>query len=255
MSATRLMLLVSVAAIVTTACPNQREGLSRDALERSFATADGREAPPTTSSLLQLRVPPVPAMPKTLVGSPEAQAFARGDGIAGDATGVDAAALRCLTADAWRDYPAIVAHCLDAVVAAPHDLRSAVLLGVLQRHLPSIDDAAREEVLRRTAPLVPACAASGGGSCAWLALVVDRLQRRTLEELGRSRPASDRSIGRVDVDGPLLDADQHFVGGARSGQPLRPHPHHSTFVVDADDGRLHPARHGGAGWYRLTAAV
>ena len=247
-----------VVALTIAACPARRDGISRDALERSFTDSSSKEALPTTASLLQLRVPTPPPMPTTVSGTASEQAFARGDDIADAAVGDDAGLLRCLRADALRDYPSIVSRCLDVVASRPGDLRSAVVLAVLGRHLVHLDDDARRRILKRTDDLVDSCrTARGADSCAWLALVTTQVRRAAGFFVGDDATVASVAgngvfFDRADVDGPWLDADQAFAGGPRASAPLVPHPRRQQRVVEADEGRVHPSRRGPAGFYRLT---
>ncbi len=247
--------LLAVAAVVIVAgCPARRDGISRDALERSFTTADGKDPLPTVQALLQLRVPTPASPPTALMGTASEQAFARGDEVNDADSGTDAALLRCLRADVLRDYAAIVSRCVDVVTTRPDDLRSAVVVALLRRHVPSINDEARRLIAKRTANVVASCkAARGAGSCAWLSIVVTDLQRDLALSLGDDIDDTGIFIDSADVDGPFIDADQSFVDRPREKRALLADPRRSRQRVVADDaGRLRPARKGPGGWYRMT---
>ncbi len=257
---TRIFLRAVVVAIVVCGggCPARRDGISRDALDRSFTDTNAKEALATTASLLQLRVPTPATLPKVLSGSASEQAFARGDDIADADVGDEAAILRCLRADALRDYATIITRCLDVVSDRPGDLRTTVIVALLNRHLSSLDDDARRKILKRTDGLVDACRSSrGDGSCAWLAITAQQLRRNAAHFIGDDATVAtvaDSGVffDRADVDGPWLDADQSFAGQPRASAPLLPHPRREQRVVSAVQGRVYPSRRGPSGWYRLA---
>lgn len=268
--------------VVVVACPSRREGLSRDALERAGETGDGREALPTIAALLAHRVPLATTAPATLRGSPAARAFALGQPIPDDSVGAEAELLRCLRADARRDYPAIARHCATfaglchdeppgpavgqvepgqlacSQAAAGDDLRAPVAIALLTRHLGSFDDEARRTILGRVDDAVSRCRATGG-RCATLVVAVALLRQALAEALGDERARQARAVDdealwlrHAEVDGPWLDAEAHFVDAARHDQPLRRHPRFRARRLTAERGRLQPAATALAGWYRLT---
>jgi hypothetical protein len=274
--------LALASLIVVVACPSRREGLSRDALERVGETGDNREALPTIAALLARRVPLATTAPATLRGSPAARAFALGQPIPDDSVGADAELLRCLRADARRDYPAIARHCATFAglcrdeppgsgqvepgqlacrqAAAGDDLRAPVAVALLTRHLGSFDDEARRTILDHVDDAVSRCRATGG-RCATLVVAVALLRQALAEALGderarRARAVDDETLWlrHAEVDGPWLDGEAHFVDAARHDRPLRRHPGFRARRLTAERGRLQPAASALAGWYRLTVS-
>jgi len=260
-------LVLGVVSLLLVACPSRRDGLSRDTLERAGAVVDGREAPPTIGALLATRVPFDATAPAALRGSAVAQAFARGEAIPDDVDGADAELLRCLRADARRDYVDVARHCATfaglcargacARASTGDDVRAPVAVAILTRHVGSFDDDTRRRLLELADEGVERCRA-GGGRCGIQVTAIAMLRQGLADALGITlgdeRRRDDLWIAHAEADGPWLDAEAHFVDAARHDQPLRRHPAFRTRRLVADDGRLRPARGSGAGWYRLTVA-
>lgn len=237
------------------ACVSRRGGLSRDALEGSYARPPAEKLP-TVPELLLLRVPPPAQRPSSLVGSPAAIAFAAGADVGADAS---ADAFACLRADARRDYAAIVARCLSFAETHPADARAPAAVRIVTRHLGSLPEAARQALFDRTAPLVTACAASHGSlSCADLALVVDDARRQaagTEAALAGLKETSPWAL-RGAAEGPFDNADDSFAGSLDDAAPLRKHPRYRVFDVadrsDSGAGTLVPSYRDTDGWWRVT---
>jgi hypothetical protein len=260
-------LVLGVVSLVLVACPARRGGLSRDALERADAVVDGKEAPPTIAALLSTRIPFHTTAPDTLRGSAAARAFARGEPIPDAIDGADAELLRCLRADARRDYVAIARSCASfAGLCAPEncgratagdDVRAPVAVALLARHVGSFDDDTRRELRERTGYGVERCRA-GGGRCALHVVAAAQLRQGLAEALGEERAHTPRReddavwIAHAEADGPWLDAEAHFVDAARHDKPHKRHPRFRARRLGADEGRLSPAQGAEPGWYRLT---
>ncbi|MDP2339753.1 MAG: hypothetical protein Q8O67_02250 [Deltaproteobacteria bacterium] len=257
----RLLLVIAIAFVVVSACVARRVGLSRDALERTFETP-AAERLPTVQELLTWRVPVVPEAPKELVGSPAAQAFARGVGVEPAADDDADDALACLRADVRRDYPAIVKRCLAFVRARPQDARAPAAVRLLARHIGSLSDDARQLFLDGTGDVVAGCAAAratpGALSCADLALVLDEARRAAaVDDATRLRLAAQPLyVTSGTAEGPYFDADESFATSPFVKAPLRKHGRFRFLdVVDRSEsgaGTLVPSHRGIDGWWRVT---
>lgn len=265
-----LATLLALAATVVggTACPARRDGLSRDALEKADGLKDGQEPLPTIAELLTARVPAAPDAPTTLRGTQPEQAFARGLAIP-DGDDADIELLRCLRADARREYGAIARHCGrfsglcddDRCVGAapPADLRAAITTALLARHLGSFDDDTRRRLLPLATGSVARCQEKRGVSaCVHHAVAARQLLQGLADALATEEArlavrASDADwIAFAEVDGPWLDAEAHFVDEPGQTRPLHRHPAFRARRLEAKEGRLRPAEDAQPGWYRLT---
>jgi hypothetical protein len=243
-----LVALVVVVAAVVSACPSRRDGLSRDALERSLRSAREAEELPEIDALLRWRIPALPPQPTLLTGRLAEQALLRGADIT-IANDDDADLLRCLRADAQRDYPAIVKHCSAAVRARPDDLRTAIVVGLLGRHLAALDDDTRT-ALAATVGDASAMCRSKRASCAWLTAVSMRFVGAVAEQTSAT-VVDDDSVRTFNADGPF--AAVHFKRSNADAAEMVPHPQRALRTLRAEGPRVYPARRGGRGWYRLTS--
>lgn len=247
--------VLAIVVVTGAGCPGRRDGLSRDALSVSLDVKEGQEGLPTIAEVLATRVPTIVAVaPPELSGTLAEQAFARGDEVPANDTSPDAVLLRCLRADALRNYDDIARQCSAFVAAAPADLRAAVVVGLLTRHLASFGDTTRRNLLTTLAPALAACRGSrGAGSCALLALTTTVFQESAERALGtEAAEARPMFLQHAEADGPWLDAEDQFEGSPRSGAPLRAHPRHRAWSLLADDDRLRPAADALPGWYRVS---
>lgn len=244
---TRALLFLGAISVVLAACPARRDGLSRDALERSLQRGSDREALPEVADLLRWRVPQVPPVPAVVVGRAAEQALLRGDEI--PAADDDAELLRCLRADAQRDYAAIVKHCAATISTRPDDLRSAIVAGLLRRHLSALNNDDATRVATAATSAVAACGARPGAQCAWLAAATMRLVAAASAQVDATE-SDDDSLRSIVADGPFTAV--HFRESGSEAERVA-HPRRATRLVTARGPRLHPAEHGGRGWYRLQS--
>ena len=276
-SATTTLAIALAIGVTLTACPGRRDGLSRDALERSLAAETGRETLPTVDELLSLRVPSLPPMPAALTGDPTTQAFARHDDDTLRERSTDASLrpdqrlqavwLRCLLATGRRDGPVLLETCSAVARQAPADLRAVGALTMLHRAIPTFNDDELAQLRATSRAVVETCPAGrGAASCALLVMTTDRLFRAATFEDGRPElvAALERNhpwLVEADVDGPWLRADEHFTPpkgkdphsralAALAASPLKPHPHHRVEVQRRASGTITPAV-GQAGFYRV----
>ena len=254
--------MLSVAVVVTgSGCSGRRDGLSRDAIHASLDGSDANDRLPSVADILAMRVPPLPPMqslaaPSPLLGSASQQAFARGDDVPPNDDSNEGMLLRCLRADALRIYIDIARYCPAFVAAAPGDIRAAVVVGILGRHLGSFDDNTRRTLVATTAPALENCRATrGAGSCALMALTAQQLRVGVARSLG-DRPSNTEQdpilLQHAEVDGPWLNADEQFADSPRSAVPLKKHPRHRAWSIVAAAGRFRPAADVAAGWYRVS---
>jgi hypothetical protein len=254
--------MLSLAVVVTgSSCTGRRDGLSRDALHASLDGSDAHDRLPSIADLLAMRVPQLPpaqslAAPSPLLGTASQQAFARGDDIPADDETNEGMLLRCLRADALRNYIDIAGYCPSFVTAAPGDMRAAVVMGILGRHLGSFNDDTRRGLVATTAPALENCRSTrGAGSCALMALTAHQLRVGVARALGDHPSTIEKDpilLQHAEVDGPWLNADEQFADSQRSAAPLRKHPRHRAWSIVAAAGRLRPAADVVEGWYRVS---
>jgi hypothetical protein len=257
------VLVIVACATAAGGCPSRRAGVARDVLDTIVVDDTAPAGLPTPGELLRLRVPTPATRPATLTGPPAVVAFANGDVPAGDDD--DVRALRCLHADATRDYDALLDACLGLAVARPADPRSVVAVSLLHRHRGSLSLPARQTTLSTLPALVPACAAARAASatpdasCAELALVVDEARRAIAASIGdrsaldAARPGGD--IVTAVAEGPFLHADESFASSPWSARPLQRDARYRVLELEDDDGTLAPAQRGPSGWWRWTFRV
>ncbi len=264
MWAPRALAVVVVTAVVaaTLGCPARRDGLARDALERGYAGADATESSPTIGALLARRVPAPPTQPATIHGSDLQRAFALGDTAAVAAGSADDAnLLRCLMADAQRDYATIAESCMAFLEDKAGDLRAAIVVAILSRHISSLDLEVSSAMAQRLSVL-PCAAKRGAGSCAPLAVAVNAFML-ALDDAGGSAADTHVAIADAVVEGPWIDAESHFRAGPSSSRtpiaagpkakaPMVPHPSLDKRHITLFKHRLRPALGAPNGFYRLT---
>jgi hypothetical protein len=249
-------LVVCAAVMVIAACPSRRDGLARDALERGYDNADVNVSTPTIAALLARRVPAPPPQPADIAGDAVEVAFATGASI-DDARDVadndrdEAFLLRCIQADAQRDYDDIVSSCTTFVERRSNDLRSAIVVALLTRHLSSLDLAMAHTIAERLA--ASACAKNRGvASCAPFAIAVEEYRLSLADVESDTTTTPTLAVASIEAEGPWLDGESHFRDGPKARVPMVPHPALQKRDIEVFRRRLRPAQGAPNGFYRLT---